>query len=232
MPVNLAQEFLYIHNAILKEAQEFEEAVGGLNREDDAQIAALLDRFKFYTSVLHEHHNGEDEFFFPLLEKKFRYVSATYVFEHQHQSRVYNEVEELLTDLGQARGSSERADLARRLNRQAVALNVLIDDHINEENELLLPAFEEHFTTEELGNIMDQALEVLGSMPPELMMQIIPWMFRAQTVDDREGLLRSWREMMPPDQLPGIVQLMSSGVSPQEWQEMVRRIPELAPHAG
>ena len=230
MPVNLMQEFLYIHNAILKEAQDFEDSVRELNREDDAQIAGLLDRFKFYTGVLHEHHHGEEEIFFPVLEKKFRYISATDVYEHEHHSRLYNEIEELLTGLRQARGSSERADLARRLNRQAIALNALTDDHINEENELLLPAFEEHFSAEELGKLMDQALEEMGS--PELLMQAVPWMFKAQTVDDREGMLRSWMVMMPPDQLPGILQIMSTGVSPQEWQEMERRIPELQSVAG
>ena len=200
MPVNLMQEFLYIHNAILKEAQDFEDSVRELNREDDAQIAGLLDRFKFYTGVLHEHHHGEEEIFFPVLEKIFRYISATDVYEHEHHSRLYNEIEELLTGLRQARGSSERADLARRLNRQAIALNALTDDHINEENELLLPAFEEHFSAEELGKLMDQALEEMGS--PELLMQAVPWMLKAQTVDDLEWMLRSWMVMMPPDQLP------------------------------
>ena len=77
---------------------------------------------------------------------------------------------------------------------------------------------------------MDQALEEMGS--PELLMQAVPWMFKAQTVDDREGMLRSWMVMMPPDQLPGILQIMSTGVSPQEWQEMERRIPELQSVAG
>ena len=200
MAISLKQEILHIHNAILKEAQEFEEAARELNREDDTQITGLLGRFKFYRSVLHEHEHGEEEFFFPFLEEKFRYVAATYVFDHNEHSGLYDEIEELLTGLRQAQGNSERAELAQRLNRQAIALNVKMDSHIYKENELLVPAFEEHFTLEEQGKVMDQAMKTIMSIAPELMMQIFPWEFRAQTVDDREGMLRSWSEMMPPDQ--------------------------------
>ena len=34
---------LYIHNAIHKETYEFEDAVRELNRQDDGQIAAILE---------------------------------------------------------------------------------------------------------------------------------------------------------------------------------------------
>ena len=85
------KDIFYIHNAILKEAREFEDAAGELNREDDAQVVGLLDRFKFYRGVLNEHEHGEEEFIFPYLEEKFRFMMPTYVYDHHHHSELYDD---------------------------------------------------------------------------------------------------------------------------------------------
>ena len=221
------KDIFYIHNAILKEAQEFEEVVRELNREDDAQVTGLLDRFRFYKAVLHVHEQDEEKDFFPLLEEKFRYMMPTYVFDHQHHSRIQDEIEGLLTGLRQARGNSERAQLARHLNRQAIALNVLMESHINKENELWVPVLDEQFSFEQQKEIIDRSMQSASPETMQVMMQALPWMFRAQTVDDREGMLRGFQQMMPPDMFSGVAQLLSGAVSPQDWQEMVRRMPEL-----
>ncbi len=142
---------IYIHNAIHKEVNEFEESVRELNREDISQVTALLDRFKFFRGVLKIHEGTEEEFIFPVLEEKFRYIAGTYLFDHNHHAGEYDEVEEMLTGLTKARGSSEQSQLARQLNRQATALAVEMDIHITKENELLLPVLEEHWSIEEQG---------------------------------------------------------------------------------
>ena len=67
----------------------------------------------------------------------------------------------------------------------------------------------------------------MSHIPPDLMMQLVPWMFKAQNVDDREGFLREGMEMFPPEQFKGMAQMLSQSVPAAEWQEMVRRIPEL-----
>ena len=216
---------LYIHNAILKEANEFEEAAQELNRDDNAQIGAVLERFRFFREVLKEHEGGEEEFFFPPLEKVFRHISGTYVFDHRHHDGEYDEIEECLTDLGQAHGNSERKGLAQKLHRQAIIFNATMDMHITKENELLLPVCDEHISFEEQGRLLGEAM---SHMPQEFMMKVLPWMFKALTMNDREGFLREGKEMFPPEQFTGMTQLISSSASAQEWQEMVRRMPELS----
>ena len=204
---------IYIHNAIHKEVNEFEEAARELNREDGTQVAALLDRFKFFREVLKEHEGGEEEFIFPVLEERFRYIAGPYIFDHQQHYGEYDDIEESLTGLRTARGNAERVELAQRLNRQAIALAVTMDIHITKENELLLPVVDEHLSVEEQQAMLGQAM---GNVPPEFMMKVLPWMFRAQTGGDREGFLREGMEMFPPEQLGGIV----------------RRIPELKAYGG
>ena len=221
---------LYIHNAILKECNDFEEAAQNLKRDDNSQIGAILERFRFFREVLKEHEGGEEEFFFPRLEEVFRHISGTYIFDHRHHDGEYDEIEECLTALGQARGNSERTGLAQKLHLQAIIFSVTMDMHITKENELLLPVCDEHISFEEQGRLLGEAM---SQIPQEIMMKVLPWMFKAQTVNDREGFLREGKEMFPPEQYSGMTQLISSSVSPQEWKEMVRRIPELAaPLAG
>ena len=223
------QGFLYIHNTILKEAQQFEEAARELDRENDTQVTELSDRFKFFHMVLKEHEDSEEEFFFPPLKAKIHPVAEPYVFDHNHHSRLYDDVAGLLTGLRSARSNSERVELARQLNRQTIALNVMMDIHINKENEVLLPVFDELFTLEEQGSIVER---LHASIPQDLMQQMAPWVFRAQMVDDREGLIRMVMEMFPPELMQGMVSSFASAVTPQEWQEMVRRIPELGTYAS
>jgi hypothetical protein len=60
------------------------------------------------------------------------------------------------------------------------------------------------------------------------MMRILPWMFKAQSVDDREGMLRGFKEMVPPPMFVGMTQLLAGSVPPEDWKKVVRRMPELA----
>ena len=228
MPGHL-EGILYAHKAIMKEVRDLEEAAKELNWEDGAQVTALLDRFKLFRIVVTEHEHGEEEVFFPLMEGRFRYIAATYVYDHEHHTDLYGEIQDLLTDLGRDRSARERSRTSRRLHRQTIALNVVMDSHIGKENELLLPVFDEHFPLEEIEAMVGQFMQ---SMPPELMRQMGPWVFVRQTDDDREGLLRMAMQEFPPELMKGMAQGLSQVVSSQEWQDMLRRVPELKAFSG
>ncbi len=217
---------LYIHNAILKETQEFEEAAKELNRENSSQVTALLDRFKFFRQVLKVHEDGEELAIFPPLEAKFKHLATTYVFDHHHHLGSYPQIEDTLTAIVRARHNNERIELARRLNRQGIALNVVMEQHISKENELLYPLYDQLFSFDEQRAHEAAIMEHMP--PPDLMARMGVWMFKAQAPKDREGLLRVFAEMLPPEHLPGMMKLMAGAVTPKEWQEAVRGIPELA----
>ena len=219
------QSILYIHNAIHKEAYEFEDGARELNRDDRGEVGKLLEKFKFFREVLGEHESAEEEFIFPVFEEKFRYLSGAYIFDHRHHDREYDEIEELLKGLGSSQSSSDRADMARKLYRESIIFTATMDLHITKENELLLPVADEHISPEEQGRMLGQAM---SKFPPEAMAKILPWMFNHQDLGDKEGFLRECMGMFPPDQFKGMCQLLSGTVPSQDWSEMVRRIPEVA----
>ncbi len=70
--------------------------------------------------------------------------------------------------------------------------------------------------------------QMLGYPPPDMAPQILSWIFLGQSVKDREGFLRMGMKMFPQERFDSLVQLLSGEVSPDEWQEVTRRIPELS----
>jgi hemerythrin-like domain-containing protein len=216
---------LWIHNAILKESRTFEEAVANLTLDEAPEVGPIFGQFKFFRRVLEFHEGGEDRDIFPVLEARYGHVADTYEFDHRRQKALYAEIETALQTLDQ-HGLVGHAQVVEDLQRQAVAFSTSVGLHVAKENELLYPLYDQTFSVEE-QNEMNRKLMQENPPPPDLMAQVLPWMFRLQTPEDREGLARFFLAMFPPQGKPGLVQMLSSGVSPDEWADVTRRVPDL-----
>ena len=104
-------------------------------------------------------------------------------------------------------------------------MNAVMDLHVTKENELLYPLYDNIFSVEEQNAHEEQ---IMAHMPPETMGMMAVWMFKNLGTNDREGFLRFGMKMLPPPALGPMMQMMADVVTPREWQEMTRRIPELA----
>ena len=217
------QPYLYIHDAVLREVAYLEEIAKELDPDDGSQVRTLSERLKFFELVLKAHEDAEEQFLFPAMEERFRHITDTYDFDHDHNGIA--PVTEALAHLVSARHSSERAEEARQLQRQTVALQETMRLHVTKENELLLPVMQDVFSGGEQAEIMRQ---MIGYPPADLTPQILSWIFRGQSVTDREGFLRMAMDMFPQERFDGLVESLSSEVSPDEWQDVIRRIPELS----
>ena len=216
---------LYIHNAILKEFRDLEETTKALNYDSKGDAGALLDRFQWFRNVLAVHEESEEASMFPPLEKRFRYSSVTYEFDHGVHTGLYDLIEQLLGRVQSTGSSADRRGSVREVYREIVALHAVMDEHITKENELLMAIFDEHFSVEEQGAML---AEIMGHLPPDLMQEALPWMFNSQPgADDREGFLREMMGMAPPPMVSAMVGLLASTAPQQDWAEMVKRIPKL-----
>lgn len=216
---------LWIHNAILRQTKMFEDSVAGLSGPSPADPAGLFEEFKFFRKVLEFHEGSEDRDFFPVLDEKFGHVTETYDFDHRRQQAPYADIEAALQALAGAPTESRRG-LIEPLQRQAVAFGTAMELHVAKENELLYPLYDSLFSPEEQMAMNQKAMQE-HAPEPELMAQVLPWMFRLQTPDEREGLARFFLGMFPPAGRPGLVQMLSSGISAAEWSDLTRRVPEL-----
>ena len=184
-----------------------------------------LDKFRFFRRVLEFHEQSEDRDVFPPLEERYGHVADTYEYDHRRQQALYARIESALRDLGAPQ--PDRGALLDQLRRESVAFATAMELHVAKENELLYPLYDQLFSPEEQTAMSARAMQE-NPPPADLMPQIVPWMFRLQSVEDREDLARFYLTMFPPEGRPGLVKMMSSGVTPNEWSDIVRRVPELA----
>lgn len=219
------QMYLYIHDAILREVAQLEGRAKELDRDDPAEIRALRERMDFFGTLVRKHEDTEEQVLFPAMNDRIAFVAETYLFDHNDfDDHVWTDISDAFGDLERAGGNGERKDGARRLWRESVALHEHMRLHISKENELLLPHLEAEFDVPEQAEL---AGAMAGLVEPAMMGQFVSWIYRGQGDDDREAMIRFLRQILPPEAFGGITGMLS-GLGDTEWQEMQRRIPDLA----
>jgi hemerythrin-like domain-containing protein len=217
---------LFVHNAILRDTSTFQEAVTRIGTEASTDVWPLLDQFRFLRKVLEFHEESEDREVFPLLEGRYSHVTDTYVYDHRRQQALYGEIQAGLEALA-GRGSAGRASDVADLQRLAQHFGLAMGLHVAKENELLYPLYDQTYSVEEQVAI-NMRLQQEHPPAPELIAQLVPWMFRLQAPDDRVGLARFYLGVFPPEGRPALVKMLSGGVTPDEWADVTRRVPDLA----
>ncbi len=215
----------FIHDAIRGDTQHFQDASGALASADAGQVASFEERFRFFRDAVKEHEEGEESFMFSALLAKVPHLGETYTMDHRANDTAVAKIDEALSALRKAAGAGERAALAAQLAAQATALNTLMSHHLAKEEQLLLPIMDAHFSVEEQGAMVEKLQQHIA---PEVMMQMLAWVFKAQDLGGREGMLRMFMQEMPPPVFAAGSQAMKGAVSADEWAQMTQRIPELA----
>ena len=218
---NPFQMYLYIHEAIVREAGELEEAARDMDPDSHEETATLQKRIAWYHTMMKAHEAAEENFMFPALEKRYQLVAAAYEFDHDHFGPSY--FDEIVAALGRLKRDGLPA--VKYLYRQTVGLNESLKLHIAKENELLVPIILREFDQSEIGTM---AAQMAGSFEPQLMAQTVAWVYRGQSRDDREGTIRFLMMALPPEAFARIGRMICELDTPDEWQLMIQRVPDLA----
>jgi hemerythrin-like domain-containing protein len=195
----MANGLLFIHKAIMREAHEIEHAVARM--EDPA---AVLKKLTFFEEIAHHHTDGEEEFFFPELEKKLPKVAVTYVFDHKDEKKLFATLKDAI---GKAADDVHASHMARRT---AIALVEHLDGHIRKENELVVPLIEELFTPEEHAAMV---MKIQSKIPPQMMATVLPWLVNHLDPGERVELL----SLMPPERKTMVMGMLKTALKPDVW---------------
>jgi hemerythrin-like domain-containing protein len=218
----------FIHRAILNEALEFRDTALSLDIDDENGASVLRGRFAAFERVLKTHEDNEDIALFPALQSKYPFITDAYEFDHHRRGEHASGLEQTLRELGSARGNRRR-ELVRLLSEQTVEFNAFMVLHIDKEDELLFPAYDEMFSVEEQEQ-HGQAAQ--GQIPPDMMAAARIWTFQRIDAEYREGFLRLMIGEMPPSEFRGLAGGLARSVPDSDWQEMLRRIPDLRSRAA
>jgi zinc finger protein-like protein len=215
----------FIHKAIRTETEMLESAVNQLAPDDVRAAEECARRHAFLYDTIKTHEDGEEAAIFPLIDERAYPVSAPYLLDHRVDQLHMQESGELFTQLTADGDAGERAEVVRHLRRQAVVVSSAMALHIRKEEDILVPLVEQRFSFEEQAEMVRDAV---GHFTPQQQQVVLPWILKAHTPDDQEAFLRMLMQDMPPEMFRAATRWAADGVSPAQWEEIVRRIPEAA----
>ena len=151
-------DYFAIHTMIRRSTRAFATAVRSTGRLDRRRAVALGRYWKGYADELHAHHTVEDEIFMPALAERVPAVAA-------HIGRVDADHHELdlLIDAGHAAFGSLRAGSTGDDAGEIMwALDRLMSEHLDFEDDDIVPLFGRHFDQDEYDALHARAIKVVG----------------------------------------------------------------------
>jgi hypothetical protein len=201
-----------IHNAFRNDMQGIDAAALASAR-GNAGLTTTVERFRFFNEVLVWHANGEELAIFPAVEVVAPSVAEAYERDHRGLDAAFDRLDAAVA----ARDALETA-------RATAAFKFHLDIHLGKEDAHLYRLMRERVSVPEQA----KAVGVMSSsVPQERFPEVIAWMFPLMGNDDRENMTRIWQMVMPPPVFAGVKQLIQKAI-PDDWAELVRRIPSLA----
>lgn len=184
-----------VHTMFRREFALMPGLVRGVRAGDKERAHVVGDHIELVSSVLHQHHRGEDKHLWPklLARASADVVPIVHTMEGQHQS-----LERIITEIASAiplwRNSAAPesgkvlADALDRLNPQA-------DEHMSVEEERILPTVEKYVTAAE----WDQMVQDEAARGPQDQLPLLFGMFMYETDPDVvvKVLLRMPAEVRP-----------------------------------
>ena len=148
-------DMVVVHRSFRQPCAELPDLVRGLQPGDTARAALIASAVRFMLMGLEAHHVSEDEFLWPRLAARAAgQAEAIARMEEQH-----HRLEELVTQVTAALGelaADPRQPLCEQLAAQLTELGSVLNAHMDEEENTILPLAAEYLSVaewEELGKI-------------------------------------------------------------------------------
>ncbi len=172
------QSYLRIHRCLRTSAAKLEaEASRPANA---AATAALACWFRGFAGEIRCHHHIEDELLFPALAARV----MTYGEHAPRLDRDHDEVDELLDTLDAALRCGDRDSAGSA----AVALRTHLDEHLQYEDDEIVPLFERHFSGAEFDALNAKAVRMTS---PRQLVFTAPWLLAQLDGAERAAVLAS-----------------------------------------
>lgn len=203
---------LAFHNAFRRDMSVIDAAALNSARGKPG-LKSTVERFRFFNEMLVWHAHGEELAIFPALELVAPSVAEAYERDHRGLDAAFDSM-----------NTAVSAGDALETARASAAFKFHLDLHLAKEDAHLYRLIRERVS------IPDQ-LKALGllstSIPQNRFPEALAWLFPLLKDDDREIVVRTWQQLMPPPVFANVRQLIQK-ILGNDWAELVRRIPTLA----
>jgi hypothetical protein len=175
-------------------------------------LAATIERFRFFNEVLVWHAHGEEIAVFPVLDKVAPQVAEAYLKDHRGLDFAYD-------TLSQSYSANDLLQTARA----TAAFRFHLKMHLDKEDTHLYRIFRERVPLAEQA----RAVSIIASqIPQERFPEFVAWIFPLMGHDDRENMIRIMQAAIPAADFSRAKELIKKAVG-NDWDELARRIPTL-----
>jgi hypothetical protein len=200
-----------IHNAFRNDLERIDVAALDYARGKE-DLAATIERFRFFNEVLVWHAQGEELAIFPVLDNVAPLVAEAYVKDHRGLDFAYD-------TLSKSYSAHDPLQTARATAAFRFHLNI----HLDKEDTHLYRIFKERVSLPDQG----KALGIMSrTVPQERFPELVAWMFPLMGHDDRENMIHIWQMVMPAPVFAGVKELIKKAIG-GDWAELTNRIPTL-----
>lgn len=141
-----------VHRVFRRELRLLPELISKVADGNTERAAVLAEHLTDLVSALHHHHQGEDDLLWPrLLERATLHADLVHRMEAQHValSSVLDRIDKLTPAWATTAGTAARDELATTVGEASA----LLDVHLDEEEQEILPLTREHLTVREWAEI-------------------------------------------------------------------------------
>jgi hypothetical protein len=171
--------------------------------------------------MLHHHASDEETAVFPSVSKHDAALVQRFIDDHHDFTRRLETITRMARDLPSKAHPEESVQFGIALNQKANDFFAAYIDHMNREEEKLVPLMRERFTDDQMRKMRDG---IMGGMPPDRLASILRWMLPSLNVGELTSMLGGIKASSPPQVLQFISGIAAQRVDPQRWQTVKERV--------
>jgi hemerythrin-like domain-containing protein len=183
-----------IHKGIRRNLFELSARAGSTDPTDESSLRALETAFITTVSVLRDHATTENTYYHPLIQKKLPGLFSSVSREHDEQEPIVDDLERRLAQIRMVLDPLSRERLLLEFYR---ALNRFVArtlEHLDEEEDRIMPELWGHATDEELGMVMGA---MAGSFTTQRLTRDAELMLPAMNAPERARFLGMLKAKFP-----------------------------------
>jgi hypothetical protein len=193
-------------------------AAGSLNVNDPNALTMLEGELASFQEHMHLHAGLEEKFVHPLLSERVPGGANRLNEDHRIMHRQFDELLSCFGELKKSPGDFEK--------REALSLEFYLAwnrflsfyfNHIDYEEEYVMPTLWKLCTSEELANTFRK---VLADQTPKELMDSLGMMLPAMSSTERVMLLNQGRATMPPEAFQAVLKLAERVLTPEDWASL------------
>ncbi len=212
--------FFYAHKAIRTELAALANLAERL--APNANINEFEDRLEVLHILVKAHAGGEEDGFYPGLDRVRKDISKAYIWDHKLDEELFESIKK---SIARIKGNGKPSDI-ESLRMDMLTLKATLSAHAQKEDDLLVPLADAEMPLSEQGAI---AGKVVAGIPPHLRERIFKRIvISALTTEERADYIGLVNKGLPPEVFQTMVGWVREVLPANDWKDLVQMTPELA----